>query len=43
MADVLFDYGTLKWFNVSKAYGFIRGEDGEEVFTHATSAWARPA
>lgn len=26
--------GTVKWFNDSKGYGFITGEDGEDVFVH---------
>ena len=26
--------GTVKWFNSEKGYGFITGEDGEDVFVH---------
>ena len=26
--------GTVKWFNDAKGYGFIKGEDGQEVFVH---------
>lgn len=28
--------GTVKWFDRRKGYGFIRMEDGQEVFVHAT-------
>jgi CspA family cold shock protein len=26
--------GTVKWFNAQKGYGFITGEDGNDVFAH---------
>lgn len=26
--------GTTKWFNVRKGFGFITGEDGNDVFVH---------
>ena len=26
--------GTVKWFNDSKGFGFITGEDGNDVFAH---------
>ena len=29
--------GTVKWFNSSKGYGFIKQEDGEDVFVHFQS------
>jgi CspA family cold shock protein len=29
--------GTVKWFNDSKGFGFISGEDGIDYFVHHTS------
>ena len=29
--------GQVKWFNENKGYGFIRQEDGTEVFVHFTA------
>jgi CspA family cold shock protein len=26
--------GTVKWFNAEKGYGFITGENGEDIFVH---------
>ncbi|MBI2660230.1 cold shock domain-containing protein [Candidatus Woesearchaeota archaeon] len=28
--------GTVKFFNASKGFGFIAGEDGKEYFVHKT-------
>ncbi len=26
--------GTVKWFNAEKGYGFIKVEEGDDVFAH---------
>ena len=26
--------GTVKWFNAEKGFGFISGENGDDVFVH---------
>lgn len=28
--------GTVKFFNDTKGFGFIKAEDGEEIFVHVT-------
>ena len=26
--------GIVKWYNIQKGFGFIKGENGEDVFVH---------
>ncbi len=26
--------GTVKWYNLKKGYGFIKGDDGQDYFVH---------
>ncbi|MCE3294570.1 MAG: cold-shock DNA-binding protein family [Crocinitomicaceae bacterium] len=28
--------GTVKFFNEAKGFGFIKGEDNQDIFVHAT-------
>lgn len=28
--------GTVKFFNETKGFGFIKGENGQEIFVHAS-------
>jgi len=34
---VILAEGVVKWFNANKGYGFIKGEEGQDLFVHYSS------
>lgn len=36
-SDTSREQGQVKWFNISKGYGFVTRESGEEIFVHFRS------
>jgi cold shock CspA family protein len=35
--------GTVKWLNANKGYGFVKPEDGNDVFVHASAIQNQPS